>query len=159
MAGKTVLAVGCGNGRFAEVALSFGAHVVVLDGSSSVDACWDYLKASDRLKVVQADIYALPFRRRSFDLVYCLEMLQPTSDVKHSFASLPPLVAEGGLLVVDSYLWSLRSLCHSRFLLRVVTKWIRPEKLFPVVQALAPPLLMLSRLLDRSPVVGRYLKD
>lgn len=157
-AGKTVLDVGCGTGRFAEVALSFGAYVVALDYSSAVDACWDNLKASDRLNAVQADIYSLPFRRGSFDLVYCLGVLQHTPDVKQSFASLPPLVAEGGLLVVDSYLWSLRSLCHPRFLLRVVTKWMRPEKLFPVVQALAPPLLKLSRFLGRIPVVGRYLK-
>lgn len=150
--------MGCGTGRFAEVALSFGEHDVARAYSSAVDACWDDLRASDRLNVVQADIYSLPFRRGSFDLVYCLGVLQHTPDVKHSFASLPPLVAEGGLLVVDSYLWSLRSLCHPRFLLRVVTKWMRPEKLFPVGQALAPPLLMLSRFLDRIPVVGRYLK-
>lgn len=157
-AGKMVLDVGCGTGRFAEVALSFGAHVVALDYSSAVDACWDNLNASARLNVVQADIYALPIRRGSFDLVYCLGVLQHTPDVKQSFVSLSPLLAEGGLLVVDSYLWSLRSLCHPRFLLRVVTKRICPEKLFPIVQALAPPLLKLSRFLGRIPVVGRYLK-
>jgi SAM-dependent methyltransferase len=157
-AGKTVLDVGCGTGRFAEVALSFGANVVALDYSSAVDACWSNLKASPRLNVVQADIYSLPIRRGCFDLVYCLGVLQHTPNVKRSFTSLLPLVKEGGLLVVDSYLWSLRSLCHPRFLLRVVTKRMRPEKLFPLVQSLAPSLLKLSRLVGRIPGIGRYLK-
>src|SRR5262249_166019 len=38
--GKWVLDVGCGAGRFAEVALSMGAKVVAVDYSSAVDACW-----------------------------------------------------------------------------------------------------------------------
>lgn len=157
-AGKTVLDVGCGTGRFAEVALSFGANVVVMDYSSAVDACWDNLKTSPRLNAVQADIYSMPFRRGSFDLVYCLGVLQHTPDVKKSFASLPPLLAEGGLLVVDSYLRSLRSLCHPRFLFRVVTKRMRPEQLFPLVQSLTPSLLKLSRLVARIPGIGRFLR-
>jgi 2-polyprenyl-3-methyl-5-hydroxy-6-metoxy-1,4-benzoquinol methylase len=155
-AGKTVLDVGCGTGRFAEVALSFGANVIAMDYSSAVDACWDNLKAIPQLNVVQADIYSLPFRRGSFDLVYCLGVLQHTPDVKKSFASLPPLLAEGGLLVVDSYLRSMRSLCHPRFLFRVVTKRMRPEKLFPLIQSMTPSLLKLSRLVGRIPGIGRY---
>lgn len=156
--GKTVLDVGCGTGRFAEVALSCGATVVAVDYSSAVDACWANLKAHPRLHVVQADIYALPFQHGSFDLVYCLGVLQHTPDVRKSFAALPPLVVEGGLLVVDSYLRSLRSLCHPRFLLRIVTRHIRPEVLFPLVQRMTPVLLTLSRAVGRIPVIGRYLK-
>src|SRR5512147_1581240 len=38
--GKRVLDVGCGAGRYAEVALSSGARLVALDYSSAVDACW-----------------------------------------------------------------------------------------------------------------------
>ena len=157
-AGKTVLDVGCGTGRFAEVALSSGATVVAVDYSSAVDACWANLKNYPRLNVVQADLYALPFWPGSFDLVYCLGVLQHTPDVEKSFAALPPLLAEGGLLVVDSYLRSLRSLCHPRFLLRIFTKHMKPDILFPLVRRMAPSLLSLSRLLGRLPAVGVYLK-
>src|SRR5213076_2284270 len=39
LAGQPVLDVGCGSGRFAEIALGAGARVVALDYSSAVDAC------------------------------------------------------------------------------------------------------------------------
>jgi ubiquinone/menaquinone biosynthesis C-methylase UbiE len=157
-AGKTVLDVGCGTGRFAEVALSCGASVVAVDYSSAVDACWSNLKAHPELNVVQADLYALPFPLGCFDLVYCLGVLQHTPDVRRSFAALPPLVAEGGLLVVDSYLRSFKSLCHSRYVLRMVTRHMRPETLFPLVQRMTPWLLTISRLVGRLPALGVYLK-
>lgn len=157
-AGKLVLDVGCGTGRFSEIALLCGATVVAVDYSSAVDACWINLKAHPRLNVVQADIYALPFKKWVFDLVYCLGVLQHTPDVKKSFAALPPLLGKGGLLVVDSYLWSLRSLCHPRFLLRIFTKRMRADRLFSLIQSFAPSLLMLSRLVGKIPVVGHYLK-
>ena len=42
--GSEVLDVGCGAGRFAEVALSLGAEVVAVDASSAIDACWQNLR-------------------------------------------------------------------------------------------------------------------
>jgi SAM-dependent methyltransferase len=157
-AGKLVLDVGCGTGRFAEIALQCGATVVAVDYSSAVDACWRNLKAHPRLHVVQADIYALPLKKGTFDLVYCLGVLQHTPDVHMSFSALPPLLANDGWLVVDSYLWSFRSFCHPRFLLRPVTKRMHADRLFSLVQSFAPPLLSLSRVVGKVPVVGRLLK-
>jgi SAM-dependent methyltransferase len=107
---------------------------------------------------VQADIYALPLKKGTFDLVYCLGVLQHTPDVHMSFSALPPLLANDGWLVVDSYLWSFRSFCHPRFLLRPVTKRMHADRLFSLVQSFAPPLLSLSRVVGKVPVVGRLLK-
>jgi len=42
--GQWLLDVGCGSGRFAEVALNAGAKVIALDYSSAVDACYANLK-------------------------------------------------------------------------------------------------------------------
>jgi len=92
-----VLDVGCGAGRFAEVALSAGAKVVALDYSSAVDAsCYANLQHHPNLHVVQGDIYALPFAPESFPFVYSLGVLQHTPDVAKAFAALPPMVAGGG---------------------------------------------------------------
>jgi SAM-dependent methyltransferase len=99
MKDKWVLDVGCGSGRFAEIALSTGAHVVALDYSSAVDACWENLKHHPRLDVVQGDIYSLPFAPESFDYVYSLGVLQHTPDVAKAFASLPPMIVGGGAIV------------------------------------------------------------
>lgn len=50
MQDKWVLDVGCGAGRFAEVALNAGANVVALDYSSAVDDCLLYkLKKSPEI--------------------------------------------------------------------------------------------------------------
>src|SRR2546421_7235621 len=60
LSGRLVLDVGCGAGRFAEVALQDGAEVIAVDLSSAVDACRKNLAANQRLHCVQASIYALP---------------------------------------------------------------------------------------------------
>ena len=56
-----VLDLGCGAGRFAEIALSTGANVVAVDYSAAVETAWTNLKKHPKLYVVQADIYSLPF--------------------------------------------------------------------------------------------------
>ncbi len=101
--GKWVLDVGCGAGRFAEVALGCGAIVVALDYSSAVDACYANLGHYPNLHVVQGDIYALPFVPESFSFVYSLGVLQHTPDVERAFACLPPMLAKGGQICVDYY--------------------------------------------------------
>ena len=102
-----VLDVGCGSGRFAEIALNAGATVVALDYSSAVDACYSNLKHHPNLHVVQGDIYSLPFVPEYFKFVYCLGVLQHCPDVERAFFSLPPMVAPGGgQLVAECYLRS-----------------------------------------------------
>ena len=91
-----VLDVGCGAGRFAEVALKAGAKVVALDYSSAVDACYANLKHHPNLHIVQGDIYALPFEPGNFQFVYSLGVLQHTPNVAAAFAALPPMLRGGG---------------------------------------------------------------
>lgn len=156
--GRRVLDVGCGAGRFAEVALSFGAHVTALDYSSAVEAAAANLGPHPRLNVVQGDIYALPFEPGTFDFVYCLGVLQHTPDVRRAFLCLPPLVREGGRVAVDVYPWFLRNVLWSKYWIRPFTKRIPRERLFPAVEHMVSVLLPLSRVVARIPLVGRKLR-
>jgi ubiquinone/menaquinone biosynthesis C-methylase UbiE len=156
--GATVLDVGCGAGRFAEVVLNCGATVVALDYSSAVDACWENLKHHPNLSVVQGDIYSLPFKENCFDYVYCFGVLQHTPDVKRAFGSLPPHLKLGGHLAVDLYPSTLSSRLHPRYLIRSVTKRMQERRLFDLVERCTPKLLGLSRNLGRIPTVGRFLQ-
>ena len=127
--GKRVLDVGCGAGRFTEIALDAGAFVVALDYSSAVVACWANHGSCPNLNVIQGDIYNLPFVPGSFDFVYCLGVLQHTPNVKEAFMALPKQLCPGGKLVVDVYpdLW-LNAL-WPKYWLRPITKRI-PQKRF-----------------------------
>ena len=126
--GKLVLDVGCGAGRFAEIALNAGAEVIAIDYSGSVDACYTNLGHHENLTVVQADLYNLPFRDQTFDFVYSLGVLQHTPDVEKAFFSLPRLLKKDGKFCVDFYCKSWKSLLHPKYWLRPITK--RLPKLF-----------------------------
>src|SRR5579862_6797598 len=141
MRGEWTLDVGCGAGRFAEVALSTGARVVALDYSSAVDACYANLAHHTGLDVVQGDIYALPFATASFAYVYSLGVLQHTPDVQAAFAALPPMVRAGGRLCVDFYGKRFGTLLHSKYLLRPITKHMPQPRLFALLEKSVPTLL------------------
>lgn len=151
IAGKLVLDVGCGAGRFAEIALSLGAHVVALDYSTAVDACKANLGANNRLSMVQGDIYRLPFAPEAFDFVYCLGVLQHTPKVEAAFLSLPRFVKPGGRLAVDVYPWLVTNIFWSKYWLRPVTKRLPQQLLFRWVQWLVPRMLPVSNWLTRIP--------
>lgn len=158
LTGASVLDVGCGAGRFAEVALSMDAQVFAVDYSDAVDACWGNLHAHPNLHVVQADIYALPFQSGSFDYVYCLGVLQHTPDPHTAFLRLPPQLKAGGRLAVDVYPKPWYHLFYPKYWLRPITTQMPRPALFRTVERAVPVLLPISRAVGRLPAVGPLLK-
>ncbi len=158
LCGAWVLDVGCGAGRFAEIALNAGAKVVALDYSSAVDACLQNLSDRPNLHVVQGDIYALPLARGMFPFVYSLGVLQHTPDVERAFAALPPMLVPGGRLCVDFYERSWKSALLPKYWLRPFTRRLPQDRLFALCERLVPALLPVSRALSRVPRVGRTLR-
>ncbi len=156
--GKTVLDVGCGAGRFTEVALSCGANLVALDYSLAVDACWQNLGPHPGLNVVQGDIYSLPFKPGSFDLVYCLGVLQHTPDVRKAFMALPGQLKDDGRLVVDVYAKMFLTFWWPKYWLRPLTRRLPEDRLYLLTQRLVKYLLPLSLIIGRIPRVGRKLR-
>jgi SAM-dependent methyltransferase len=158
MSGRWTLDVGCGAGRFAEVALGAGARLVAVDYSSAVDACRQNLGPHPRLDVVQADVYRLPFRPQRFDFVYCFGVLQHTPDVHASFVALAAQLAPGGRLAVDLYPRIALNVLWPKYWLRPLTKKMPPERLFSLVTRMVDVLWPLSLALGRVPGVGRRLR-
>jgi SAM-dependent methyltransferase len=156
--GALVLDVGCGAGRFTEVALAMGARVVAIDYSSAVDACQQNHGDSPNLMVVQADIYDLPFRPASFDYIYCLGVLQHTPDVEKAVKALPPLLRAGGRLAVDLYPKLAANVLWPKYWLRPLTSRLRPDRLFRLIERAVPVLWPLSLALGRVPRIGRKLR-
>ncbi|MEY2536722.1 MAG: hypothetical protein QOG67_462 [Verrucomicrobiota bacterium] len=93
---RLVLDVGCGAGRFAEVALNAGAEVMGVDLSSAVDAAYKNLGSNPRFHCVQASIYDLPFPDETFDYAYCIGVIQHTPDPRKAVESILRKIKVGG---------------------------------------------------------------
>jgi SAM-dependent methyltransferase len=149
--GKTVLDVGCGMGRFAEVAASHGARVVGVDLSVAVDAASRNLAGFEDAVVIQADVFDLPFRPESFDLIYSIGVLHHTPDTRRAFLSLPRLLRPGGRIAIWVYSNERPVRYVSSDLLRHLTTRLDHERLLKLCRGAAP----LGRLYRTR--FGRYL--
>jgi SAM-dependent methyltransferase len=104
--GKLVLDAGVGAGRFADVASRFGAEVIGVDLSDAVNAAYENIGNRPNIHLVQADIFQLPFRKDTFDLIFSIGVLHHTPDTRKAFQNLVPLLKKYGeiaIWVYDSY--------------------------------------------------------
>jgi 2-polyprenyl-3-methyl-5-hydroxy-6-metoxy-1,4-benzoquinol methylase len=126
--GKRVLECGCGAGRFTEVLLSLGANVVSIDLSDAVDANRENFTLNNHHHIAQADIEALPFTNGSFDMVFCLGVVQHTPNPERTIARLYEQMSPRGLLVIDHYTHTLSYYTKSAGLFRFFLKRVSAEK-------------------------------
>jgi SAM-dependent methyltransferase len=157
LAGRQVLECGCGAGRFTEVLLDRGASVTSVDVSAAVEANQDNFPQDDRHRVAQADIFALPFRPQSFDVVFCLGVVQHTPDPEDAIAALYEQVRPGGWLVVDHYSRRLQWWLSTAPLFRAVLKRLPDDRGLAATERLVDLLLPLHRRAGRGGPVLRRL--
>ena len=100
--GKLVLDVGCGMGRFAEVATRWGARVIGIDLSAAAEVAAHNLQGREFL-AMQADVMALPFALETFDCIYSIGVLHHTPDCERALKSLPQHLKPGGTLAIWLY--------------------------------------------------------
>jgi SAM-dependent methyltransferase len=158
IAGEQVLEVGCGAGRFTEILLEAGANVTAVDASSAVDACATNIGPHERLRIVQADLFDLPFTPGSFDRVFCYGVLQHTPDPERAFRSLVEHVRPDGAIAADVYRkqpyidrWS------SKYLWRPLTTRMPRDLLRRIIEWYVPRWLSIDTRLARVPRLGRFL--
>ena len=143
--GLVVLECGCGAGRFTEVLLDRGARVTSVDLSDAVDANADNFPPDDRHRIAQADVLELPFPPRSFDVVFCLGVVQHTPDPERTIAALYDHVKPGGTLVFDHYSRRLQWWLSTAPAFRAVLRRLPPERGLAATDALVRLLLPLHR--------------
>lgn len=100
---RLILDGGCGNGRYTAQCIELGAEVVGIDMSPAIEAASHNLSHHPNAHFVQADIFALPFRPQTFDLVFSLGVLMHTGDTKRAFTSLASYVKKGQDISVTIY--------------------------------------------------------
>ena len=98
------LEVGCGYGRFVDVVQRLGGRIVGVDLSThSIDLAQDFVGLRDNVFLVQADLFALPFARETFDHIYSIGVLHHTPDTKRAFEAVVPYLARGGHIAIWVY--------------------------------------------------------
>ena len=151
--GKLVLDVGCGTGRFAEVATRWGATVVGIDLSAAAEVAARNLAGRD-FTAVQADVFALPFKIESFDCIYSIGVLHHTPDCERAFKNLPQYLKPNGKIAVWLYSgyndWYRFSDQYRKFTHRMPI-----ERLHRFLQVTVPLFYWLQRGLRTIPFAGR----
>lgn len=97
-----VLDVGVGVGRYAKIAELWGAHVVGVDLSSSIDIAKKNLNMS-KTTLLQASVFNLPFAPNSFDIIYSFGVLHHTPNPRLAMSKLVSLLKPGGILCITVY--------------------------------------------------------
>lgn len=136
---KLVLDVGCGSGRFSEVISRWGGEAIGIDLSYSVDAAFENIGSRLNTHFVQADIFSLPFRPETFDIVFSIGVLHHTLNTKQAFNGIVPYVKKGGSLAIWVYsrhcMWPF---IGSEFFRKFAPKM--PKKLLYYLSVIAVPL-------------------
>lgn len=104
LAGKRVLEIGCGAGRFTEHLIPNAGLLVALDLSDAVEANLSNCQGRGAYLLVQADAAQPPLPEHYFDTVVCLGVLQHTADPVATLRAFRARLRPGGELVVDNYL-------------------------------------------------------
>jgi 2-polyprenyl-3-methyl-5-hydroxy-6-metoxy-1,4-benzoquinol methylase/uncharacterized protein YbaR (Trm112 family) len=149
--GKLLLDAGCGAGRFTDVAAAHGARVIAVDLSGAVEAARENTVGyGGRVEVVQASLTALPFRRSTFDGVFCMGVIQHTPDPAAVMSALPAVVRPGGYLAYDFYeiTW-LTKLQPIKYALRRLTRHLSNAANHSLAVALVALFFPLSWILSR----------
>jgi len=151
LTGKLVLDAGCGSGRFSEIALKLGASLIAVDYSSAVEASKQNLSAPDKL-IIQGDLAALPILNQTFDFIYCIGVLQHTSEPAKIVKELLRCLKIDGEITLTFYensSWHV--LWYSKYLVRPLTKRLPKALLLKVIEKTSPLWFPLTSFLFSLP--------
>jgi SAM-dependent methyltransferase len=156
LAGQRILEVGCGMGRFTQIALETGAEIFSFDLSNAIEANFRNNGEADRVHIFQASIYKIPLRPGTFDKIFCMGVLQHCPDVRQAFLSLMPHLRPGGEIVIDVYQRN-RFVPALKYWVRPFVTWMGPQRIHSLLRATIPPVFELKKVLYKIPAVGKAI--
>ncbi|MBI2524709.1 MAG: methyltransferase domain-containing protein [Candidatus Rokubacteria bacterium] len=150
--GALVLDAGVGAGRYADVVSHWGGEVVGVDLTSAVDSAFENVGRRERVHLVQADLFAMPFRPGTFQVAFSIGVLHHTPDPALAFNKVAQTIRRGGQMAIYVYPAIGLARHSSDVIRRVATRLPLPVMYW--MSALAIPLYYPYRL----PVLGRVLQ-
>lgn len=156
--GELTLDAGCGAGRFSAIASQWGARVIAVDLNEAVEACRSNMEElGQRVEVIQASLYALPFRPATFDRIFSLGVLQHTPDPRAAITALPVHLKPGGHLAFWIYEKRWTRFIMPRNYLRLLTRRLSPGANYIVSAVLVSIFFPLTLLLSLVPGLKKAL--
>lgn len=101
--GKVIADIGCGPGRFVDVARAKGAKVIGIDYSRAVEAARANFPDDPDVCICQADALRSPIRPGSVDGAFSIGVLHHTPDPKQGVAQAFRILKEGGWFALSVY--------------------------------------------------------
>lgn len=145
LAGKTVVDVGCGMGKYLAIVSDYAETVIGLDLSDALVRARAVVKDRRNVHLVQGNILAPPLKLGFADLAYSLGVLHHTPDTHSAFRSSASLVKPGGQLAVWLY---PKEKDPGAYADRI--HWIQDDVIRPITCRLPPRMLrIVSGMLGR----------
>ncbi|MGH9278699.1 MAG: methyltransferase domain-containing protein [Acidimicrobiales bacterium] len=158
LAGTWVVDAGCGTGRFAEIAASYGAEVIALDLSSAVDAAQRNLGHRPNVHVVQGDLRHLPLRAEAISFLYSIGVLQHTPDPIGATRHLVEFLPQGARYAFTIYSYKPWTKLYSKYWVRPLTTRMRPDRLLKGIEAVMPVAFPVTSALFPLPALGKVFQ-
>lgn len=98
IAGRDILDVGCGKGRFAKTLTELGAHVTGIDPSATL--LQEAKRSASNMHFIEGSATQLPVPAASFDAVICVEALEHVPDTELALKEMYRVLRTGGTVVV-----------------------------------------------------------
>jgi len=123
--------------------LKLGASVVSID-IAGTDVCKANIKDARNSIIFQGSILNLPFKKKSFDIVWCHRVLQNTPSPHKVLDHILQFVKNEGAVFVHSYSMRPRQILSWKYALRPLTRNMDSEKLYRLVERFVPRLFKIT---------------
>jgi arsenite methyltransferase len=102
---SSILEVGCGSGHYSGLYLpkDFRGKWIGADLSFGIDIAKKRLGGIPGTNFIQANLYNLPFKEKSFDIVHCRGVMHHTPSTKRAFDAVSRFVKPGGEFIFLIY--------------------------------------------------------
>jgi SAM-dependent methyltransferase len=123
--GLRIADIGCGSGRLSSNLAEAGAEVVAIDISAAVEVVRAERGHISNLHVIQADLFHLPFRDRSFDVIWSDGVIHHTPNPAGAVSALALKVVVGGRLAIYVY-------PHETSIYKLIRRWTPGVNRWPI---------------------------